>query len=237
MKNKLLLCLTFILFSFSICAQNNGDVRTQINSIKKSSLYIYADVTAATEQDAKDLGENELYENINEWVATRKKLRNSANIIINNRKELWSVLKMPRGNMFRVFLYVKKRDIQGADNADVIDNPNAASNTEFSKGSKVEDINTIVVPTSVLDLSKTVKYADFVGLLKQKKSEGKVTFYGRYASLENPDIYYIAIYDKDGNMKAFLTPGRNRKNIASGVNDDVTNYSGCGAIGFTVTDK
>ena len=69
------------------------------------------------------------------------------------------------------------------------------------------------------------------------KVAGRVSFYGRYASLENPDIYYLAIYDRQGSMRAYLTPAPNRKNIASGKTDDVTNYSGCGAIGFLVTDK
>lgn len=232
-ENRLILTFLFAFSCLSIISQTTyGDVKWKINAIKKDSRYIYADITAASEQDAHDLAEDALYQNVNEWAATSRKLRKSPNLVVNNRKELWTELSMPRGNMFRSFLYVKKSDIQGADNATVIENTGNSAQT-----SKVEELAVLVVPNSVQELSSIGRYADFVSRLKELKSEGKVTFYARYASLENANIYYLAIYDRNGEMKAFLTPGLNRRNIASGKIDDVTNYSGCGAIGFSVTDK
>lgn len=223
----LLACLPLTVF-----AQEDANIKKQINNIKKHpNQYIYADVTAATEQDAHDLAEDQLNENINEWAATKRKLRGSANLVISNKKELWTELKMPRGNMYRSFLYVKKADIQGVDNAQVVENTSAAPPAQ------VEHIVDVNLPSTVKELMSYTKYADFTTKLKQKKAEGKVISYARYASLDNPDIYYLAVYNRSGEIVAFLTPAPNRVNAATKKADDVSNYSGCGAIGFQVTDK
>ena len=101
------------------------DVKKQINQIKKSSQYIYAESTAPTEADARAYAEERLYDEVNKWVATQKKLKGSANLVVTNRKELWTTLSMPRGsNMFRYFVYVKKSDILPTENAVVIANEN-----------------------------------------------------------------------------------------------------------------
>lgn len=225
-----LLTLLLALLPMAVFGQNSSDVKKQINSIKKNNQYIYADVTAATEQDAHDLAEDELNQNINEWAATKKKLRDSQNFIVSNKRELWAELKMPRGNMFRSFMYVKKSDIQGADNVDVIDN--TKSSAPAVSGSQIENIVDVAIPGTVSELMACTKYSDFVNLLKQKSADGSVSTYGRYASLDNPDDYYLAIYDRQGNMKAMLTQAPNRVNAATKKLDDVTNYRGCGAIGF-----
>ena len=112
-RNLFTACL--LLPALTISAQTNSNVeekKKEINSIKKNSQYIYAEATAATEQEAKDLAEELLYQEINEWVATQKKLRQSNELLISDRKELWSNVSLPRGNMFRSFIYVKKSNIQ-----------------------------------------------------------------------------------------------------------------------------
>ena len=72
--------------------------------------------------------------------------------------------------------------------------------------------------------------------IKELKAEGKIGHYARYASLEKPEIYYLAIYNTEGKVVAVLTPGGNRINVKTNQPDKVTNYSGCGAIGFTVKE-
>ena len=63
--------LFFMAFSLflggNVRADNNEDLKKQINQIKKNSQYIYAEVTAATEIEAKDLAEEILYSEINEY--------------------------------------------------------------------------------------------------------------------------------------------------------------------------
>lgn len=241
---KLIFGLALFLFiAVPSSGQNSYDeIRAQINAIKKDSKFLYADVTAATDQDAKDLAEDELYRNINEWAATQKELQGKANLVVNNRRELWTELKMPRGNMFRSFLYVKKKDIQGVDNAAVIDNPSRTDGSGLSstvtpisvEGSAVADMR---IPDAVAQLASIKSYSHFVTELQRMKVDGIVSFYGRYAELENPDIYYMAVYNRKGEMVALLTPTPERINVETRSTDSLGNYSGCGAIGFSLSEK
>ena len=72
--------------------------------------------------------------------------------------------------------------------------------------------------------------------LQQMKAEGKLESYARYAQLDNPEACYLAIYNKEGKVLAILSPGSDRRNVATGRPDGVKNYSGCGAIGFMVNE-
>lgn len=113
MKRIFLISVVLSAFTlFPLFAQQNGntdEIKKQINKIKKNNQYIYAESTAPTETDARNYAEEKLYEEINVWVETRRKLKKSSNLVVNNKKELWTILEMPRGsNMFRSFIYVKK---------------------------------------------------------------------------------------------------------------------------------
>lgn len=226
----------FMAFSLSclagvVHADNNDDIKKQINQIKKNNQYIYAEVTAETETEAKDLAEEILYSEINEWVAQQKKLRKSPNIVINNKKELWTSVSLPRGNMFRSFLYVKKSDIIPADNATIIENEPAAD----TKQKEVEK-NEKAVPDLVLEIADYTDYAVLAQKITSLKQTGMITDYGRYASLEDKDSYYMAVYNVNGKVVAVLTPGPDRYNVKTGKADSLENYKGCGAIGFKVNE-
>lgn len=122
--------LAFPLFFTSLCAvgQEVTDVKSQINQIKKNtSDYIYAEITATTEPDAKMLAEDLLYEEINKWVATQQNLQASQKFLVNNKTSCITTLSTTRGNMFRCFMYIRKSDIQNANNADLVENTSLKS--------------------------------------------------------------------------------------------------------------
>lgn len=205
---------------------NNDDTKKQINSIKKSSQYICAEAVAATDAEAKDMAEEMLNENINAWVATQKKMRGS-HLIVNNKQSQWGTLAMPRGNMKRCFLYVKKTDIIAAETTEVI--ARTAPEPETKKGGT--SVKPIVAP-QVAKLMAFAEYKPFAEALMQMKKDGEVKQYARYDNLSDPSAYYLAIYDREGKMRALLSPGKDRTNLKTGNPDSVANYSGCGAIGF-----
>lgn len=247
-RNLFTACL--LLPALTISAQTNSNVeekKKEINSIKKNSQYIYAEATAATEQEAKDLAEELLYQEINEWVATQKKLRQSNELLISDRKELWSNVSLPRGNMFRSFIYVKKSNIQSADNTEVMANANpmtpeqdlaaskaAKGKKQEAKAEKLESTAEMVYPAVVMEIAACTEYTDMANKIKQYQQEGKIGSYARYAQLNKPEINYLAIYNKAGKVVAVLTPGESRINVKTQEADKISNYSGCGAIGFTV---
>ena len=223
---KMLLAIAFCCFSVIALAESVDDVKKQINKVKKSSQYIYAESTASTEEDARAYAGERLYDNVNKWVATRKKMRGSANLVVNNRKELWTTLSMPRGsNMFRYFVYVKKDDIIPAENAIVIANESQPA---------VEEKLQSVLPEAVSLLAGITDYYAMTEKIKQLKSEGKIEEYGRYASLDDPNEYYLIIYNQQAKVVGILTPGLNRRNVKTNQPDGVANYRGCGAIGIKI---
>lgn len=137
--------LVFPLFFTSLCAvgQEVTDVKTQINQIKKNtSDYIYAEITATTEPDAKMLAEDLLYEEINKWAATQQNLQASQKFLVNNKTSCITTLSTTRGNMFRCFMYIRKSDIQNANNADLV------KNTSLKSDRDVQTSTTVTVQTS-----------------------------------------------------------------------------------------
>lgn len=218
--------------SIILSAQTVDEKKKEINKIKKSSQYIYAEATASTEQEAKELAEEILYQEINEWVASQKKLRQSSDILISDRKELWATVSLPRGNMYRSFIYVKKSNIQSADNTEIISNDNHDNLTSTVEQMKNQAAN--AYPETVTKIAACQEYTEMANMIKEMEAQGKIEHYARYASLTKPENYYLAIYDKTGKVKAVLSPGNERTNVVTGQADAVTNYAGCGAIGFTV---
>ncbi|MCZ8372412.1 hypothetical protein O6P32_06770 [Phocaeicola sp. KGMB11183] len=228
MKKTFLTSVVLSAFTlFPLFAQQNDntdEIKKQINKIKKNNQYIYAESTAPTETDARNYAEEKLYEEVNAWVETQRKLKKSSNLVVNNKKELWTILEMPRGsNMFRSFIYVKKNDILPVENSTVITNTNIPVVEEKIK----EEL-----PVVINKLASYTKYADIVEEIKKMKENGQIKEYARYASLNNPDVCYLIIYNRDAKIEAILTPGKERRNIKTNKPDGVKNYSGCGAIGI-----
>ncbi len=133
--------LALPLFFTSLCAvgQEVTDVKAQINQIKKNtSDYIYAEITATTEPDAKMLAEDLLYEEINKWAATQQNLQASQKFLVNNKTSCITTLSTTRGNMFRCFMYIRKSDIQNANNADLVENTNIMSDRNVQTSTSVQ---------------------------------------------------------------------------------------------------
>lgn len=228
MKRIVLSIVAVLLVAGAAMADDRKDVKAQINSIKKNNQYIYAEATAASAEEAKEFAEEMLYNNINEWVAKQKCMRNSANIVINNKKEVWSSVDLPRGNMFRSFVYVKKSDIIASDNVTVVKNTSLTEATPAT--SSVEKI----ISDVAWEVAACSDYSALAAKITDLKTEGRIEKYGRYASLDSPQEYYLAIYNTAGKIVAILSPGQNRININTKNPDSEKNYSGCGAIGFKV---
>jgi hypothetical protein len=217
----ILFCFSFII----VFADNRDEIKKQMNQIKGDTQYqyIYVEATAPSEAEAKGLAEDGILDKINAWVAQQKVTTFNANAA----KEFVKCLSISRGsNMYQAFMYVKKSDLQSGNNPVVKQGSNDISADKTPA--------MISVPEVVENLSAYVEYADFTTKMKQLKDEGKILSYARYASLDNPEKYYLAIYNREGKIVALLTPGNERQNVKTHKADSVKNYSSCGAIGFEI---
>ena len=242
MKKHISLFLTFILMAcLSAGAQENqAELKSKVNEIKKSPDYIYAETTRETAEEAKSAAEEQLYNNINIWVAQEKKLRGAKQVIVAEAKADYEEYQLQRGNLVRAFLYVKKSDIIACDNVRVLDvNPlkeDEAKEDEAQQPAADPQPATPAVEISPLvkELAGIATIQAFGTRIKELKVQGKVGVYGKYKELSDPDNCLLVVYNRQGTIEAVLTAGAQRYNAATALPDAIANYPGCAAIGFTL---
>lgn len=228
---RFLAVFTACLLTLGVMADDIEDAKKKINSIKKDNNYLYAEVTAPTIEEARDLAEEILYSEINEWAAKQKRLKGSPNLTINNKQTLWTTMSLPRGNMFRSFIYVKKNDILPVDNSEVVANPATMGNDSIEASPEKQN-----VPATIAELMSFTDYKPLAERIMQMKTQGMIISYDYYGQLPDPEACYLAIYNRQGKVVAFLSPGKERINLATGLPDRVGNYSEHGALGFIVKE-
>ena len=84
------------------------------------------------------LAEDLLYEEINKWAATQQNLQASQKFLVNNKTSCITTLSTTRGNMFRCFMYIRKSDIQNANNADLVENTSLKSDRDVQTSTTVQ---------------------------------------------------------------------------------------------------
>lgn len=235
-KIQILLLLT--LCSMTALSQTIEEQKKKIASIKKSNSYIYAEVTTTDQQQAVDLATDLLHKNVNEWAAKQKKFAGSAKIVTLNTNYAVDQITMPRANMFRAFMYVKKSDIIPAENVEVRQTPaEVVAKAPKPKAATVSPIGNSIrdaVTSELLTIRNTSQLSE---KLKQLKANGKVQEYANLRGLKgkNQAEYIMVIFNKEGNIEALLSEGENRTNLSTGKTDQLTNYKGRGAIGVKVS--
>ena len=226
---KILAVALSLSFCMGMMAEDVESIKKQINSIKKDNEYIYADITASTAEEAEDIAEEALYDKINEWAAHQKVLGKKI-VVTDSSEDHWKSVAMPRGNMFRSFIYVKKADLLSGVEPSALSAAPEKDEKEDVSSSEVQ------VPAVVMDVALCTEYDDLAAKITRLKAEGKISKYGRYASLDNPQDYYLAVYNREGKIVAVLSAGSSRINVWTKQADSEKNYKGCGAIGFKINN-
>ena len=206
-------------------SQSVEEQKKAINTIKKSSAYIYAEATLENEQDAYDLAQELLYQRVNEYIATKKKFKNAKEAVVINQNYAKEKIQLPRGNMYRAFLYVKKDD--------VIPSENAVVGRIEKKGERSSSIE-VIEDNIVQELLAFNTLADLKRELPIMKREGKVVSYAKYSELAAPNKFILVIYDKQGQIRAVLSEGEKRINLKTNAPDNINNYKGMGAVGVKI---
>jgi len=235
MKKIIGIFICLFLVGFSLKAED--EKKYKINSIKKSDKYIYAEATQPTLEEAYALAEEILHSNINEWVEQNKKMRGTQNIILRNTSEEWNKLDLPRGDMFRAFMYLAKTDIIPAENVVIlekktVDMPVVTEDETFSNERTSE------IPIDILtEVMNIHVFGDIEPCLIKLKEEDKITDYNKYASIKDVENYCMIIYNREGRIEALLSTGKGeRMNLQTNKKDNLSNYKGCGAICFKIKE-
>lgn len=241
MKTK---CYLIVLLLLSIIgvgyAQQTDELKREINKIKKSSLYLYAETTMPDKEEAMATAIEMLQREAQKWVNEKKKKKETdvdLDLVLTNVSQSYSRMELSRGNMYRAFAYVKKSDILTSRNVIVSDLDNSGVKENLTEPVKEKDVKTQSAeqPEAIKRLLDLRKYEELPPCVESLKKEGLIKEYNRYASLSNPDEYVLIIYNRKGEIEAILGEGPERINMRTLQTDGVANYKGRGAIGVKLT--
>lgn len=203
-----------------------------INAVKKSSEFLYAEATMPTTAEADSTARQMLHTEIIRWSA--EELQEPIDSISALRLcEEADTMMMPRANMFRVFTFIRKNKVSPMfklqSNEPSLLNDSTKKNLMRRFWSKKIDNGTLQ------KIMKAHNFFELKEIMEPLKEKGEILDYGKYATAKNPDVCYLIIYDPAGNIKAWLDKGKDpRKNLKTQKLDSISNYRGCGAIWFTI---
>lgn len=221
-------------------AQQTDNQKKEINKIKKSSLYLYAETTMPDKEEAMATAIDILQREAQKWVNEKRKKKETDTdweLVMTNITQSYNKIELPRGNMYRAFAYVKKSDILTTKNVIVSDLENPAPAEETTKAPIEESpkAQPVELPEVIKRLLALEIYEEVPPCVEALKQEGLITEYNRYASLPNPDDYVLIIYNREGKIEAILSEGPERLNMRTQQADGIANYKGRGAIGVKLS--
>ena len=237
MKTKFCLMLLLVLQTLTgSYAQQTEEQKKEINKIKKSSLYLYAETTMPDKEEAMMTAIDMLKDEAQRWVSEKKKKQETDvdwEVVMTNVTQSYNKIELPRGNMYRAFAYVKKSDVITGKNVIVSDVKMPESEVEEIK--EAPDPQPAEQPEAIKRLLALKMYDEVPACVETLKKEGLITEYNRYASLPNPDDYVLIIYNRTGEVEAILSEGAERINMRTLQAHGVANYKGRGAIGVKLS--
>lgn len=232
----------------AICQESDSK---KINKIKRDSQYLYAEATMKNAQEAYNTALELLNNYIDEYVQTKKKFKSSDNIIIKDMEKSSEKIQMKRGEMVRVFVYVKKSDIIPAENSSMRENVGKKEEDDSKKqksktspttsdGKKIKGDASLHLSTpwqqdiidKILSCSTLIEAKAF---MNRQKAEYKIKRIGNMSNCKNAAECFWVISDATGAVVTVLGPGSGqRTNFKTLQLDALENYAKDTAIWFTM---
>lgn len=203
-----------------------------INAIKKSNEFLYAEATMPTTAEADSTARQMLHEEIIRW--TSEELQEPMDSLAALRLcEEADTMMMPRANMFRVFTFIRKNKVSPMFKIQA-DEPSLL-NDSIKKNLMRRFAPRKIGNGTLQEIMKARNFFELKEIMEPLKAQGKIVDYGKYSTAKNPEECYLIVYDPAGNIKAWLDKGKDtRKNLKTQKPDSVKNYRGCGAIWFII---
>lgn len=243
---RLLLSISFLISYFSFSVAQTPAATKEINAIKRDTTCIYAEATMKDVNEALIGAKSILEVKVGDWVRSQHP-NEGIEVCIAKAKEHSFEVQTRRGDYYRAFVYVKKRDIMPiADKSEVVVfqvqpdsiKPLTTAEEVISEETPVE------APASVITLTKEeeqmVAITSFYNIepyIKGMRDKNKLEAYGKYATLPADSACHLFVYDQQGQVKAVLRKTSDAQiNLKTLKEDNVKNYRNCGAIWFRLKD-
>lgn len=209
MKRYLLLFCLVCLFDHLGFAQDKEvkEAMKQINSIKADSKYLYAESTTKDWDQAYEDAKSLLLVEIDNWVKSQGKKNEEIKGYVARIENNFMEVKTRRGNLFRVFVYIKKKNIMTYnEDVDVTVNSLNITQDESSQEnkksttfeSKTEPADDVYVVDSVNEEANSEIEICPDTLAEDTTTEASVTY-----TLNSKETAFVALSESSG-IQEFL---------------------------------
>lgn len=229
---KYYIILCFSLTIGGLFAQNE---QQKINEVKGNRNYLYATGTSTTsEEEASDNAQDLLAIEIEQWLK-EKTTDDIIGYVAKSQKSL-SLIKTQRGKLYRVFAFVRKKDVLPYYKEEDLLIVDLVEMEELQSDSiKIQESGSVpplYVPNQKERLMINVRsFTELNEYINQGREDGSIIEVGKYANMPNEGVVYVFIHNREGEIPACMkvTDGV-ALNMASGKEELISNYKGCGAI-------
>ena len=246
MLNKVIISIFMALcWSTGVCQSDARQALVEINTIKSSPDYIYAEATTSDPKTSYNNAMDLLETYIEDWIISNCDSTEVSGCITKASKNILQI-ETKRGSLFRAFLYVKKSDVLTyASDKDLVvvplGEPKKTYPTEHLDENRLpanrehHSDTTKVSPKAYIidDFGKKmlgIRTFDDIEQFVKQNSNGKM---GKYKTLPTAGTFYVFVYNRSGEVVSHLLYNDGSwLNILNGNADDIKNYPGCGAIWF-----
>ena len=238
---KTILCMLFcVATNLGVFAQSGDSTAKNIAKIKRDAQYLYAEATMKEASEAVDGAKAILETMVGEWV--RKTYPDEdIEVCIVKAKENCQQLQTQRGDYYRAFVYVKKSDIMAVSDKNEVNvfnvRPVGEGSSLVASDSAINNLpsNNVTTTITLTDDERQMLYvrrfSDIEPYVKGLKSAGKLSNYGKYATLPVGMACHLLVYNREGDIVALLrSDGKEQVNLRTLQQDDIKRYKNCGAI-------
>lgn len=194
MMRRLLFIVTMLTAVVPVWGQNTK----KMNSIKRNPLYLYAEATMETASEAYEVANDLLLIEVKEYTDSKKSFRDK-DVLIRDIQSQQDSLQIRRGEMVKVFLYVKKSNILDAENVTLVEKNSAAGKTETPDTEKAEipDTKKTEKGTSTA-VTETVAKEEPAAVHEAAPTSDPITVPAeREATVENPSLKLEAAWQQE----------------------------------------
>ena len=251
LKKRLLFTICFIAFAvMPMMAQT--DKAKEINRIKLSSDYLYAEATMKDEAEALSGAQAILEMTVADWMAGQTQAEKVESYVIQAKQHFTPIITK-RGQYCRAFLYVKKDEIMTIDrSAKVVptepverpaEEPSQQPTTETLVVTQTDP--EVAVVTDVEEqpaiksltpeeqrLAAIMKFSDVEGCVTALDAAGKLAGYGEKKTTPAEGVLHMLVFNRAGEIPAVLRREEDGQllHLRTLSTDNVKNYPDCGAI-------
>jgi len=248
-------CILATLLASQMAAQDVSPSK-RINNIKRDSQYIFAEATGKTSEEATEMANMLLEKYIGEYIEQQEKLDVANNVIVKDACSTSEKIEVPRGTMTRVFVYVKKSNIEPAQSVQTINREQRQqANLPETTVEEIESVSetTLEMETTreaandpslpmwqmrvIMEIAKQTSLIDVRQKLNTYKVQHKVKRIGMPAEpCQTPDGAFYVFADAGGQVTALLgrQSGNGRLNYLTGQQDSLEAHSSETRMWFTL---